>query len=811
MEMQAGWALVIDADVSAHALYRQALGDLGYDVDICDRGASASLALMRRAYDVILLNPRTPSICGIEILRQSHRQRLPVPLVVIAGQAPTEPELSDTDAAETELLYQPLTLERIQHSVERAVRQPAPLVVPPAAAGVTFYGDHELDTLYRQIVRILMVRFEADRASLMLWSGDSDQIDVAASAGFPFSIPGTTNAPLHDSVSGWVIRHGEPLLLEPDGELPFDLQSTWRNNAIRSGICAPLVVRGQVLGLLALARRTGRAPFATAELDFLVSLASQVATMLDQARASAQTQYRLQLLGRLNALGTELMAAGDLDTILRATVDQIADQFPQIRGYLFLRESHSPWIDRVATVGAAKLVSPSLDDLRDQPGLAGQVLADGVPRLRRAVDLPHTLATWEQQLLGTGDQLLCVALKTNASVYGAIELAGWPPATDEEDVQFMIALAAQVALAVERAQLYATTAHAAARYDAMFEHAADAILLLDRARNAIVAANPAAERMSGYSQLELAQIAPARLIAPAMIGGRATVPVADLLAGTVSAYEGYIRTRSGFSVPVSIAANAVADQASGYLLLAVRNMSEAQRQAQQLAQHEKIAGMTRLTESIAHEINNPLQALHNTLHLLINRPFTEDKRERLLSMAQMEVDRLTVIVRRMLELHRPTSADMRLVSVHSLLEGALTSVAAQLQQHHVVIERRWADRLPWVNGIGGHLKQVFQDLVLNAAEAMPDGGRLLVSTRVEESQGGPMPTRVLVEFADTGPGISESEAQLIFEPFYTTKRANTGLGLAISYSIVERHGGSLTVISGSSGTTFRVALPAVHS
>jgi two-component system NtrC family sensor kinase len=242
------------------------------------------------------------------------------------------------------------------------------------------------------------------------------------------------------------------------------------------------------------------------------------------------------------------------------------------------------------------------------------------------------------------------------------------------------------------------------------------------------------------------------------------------------------------------------------VLLIARNIAEQQRQSQRLAQGEKLAGMARLTAAVAHEINNPLQALHNTLHLLLNRAFVEEKRERLLAMAQMEVDRLTTLVRRMLELHRPTSEDMRPVSVHGLLEGALAGSAGQFQQHRVLIERDWAEQLPWVLGIGGHLKQVFQDLAINAAEAMPDGGRLTIRTRLEEVAGAT--PQVLVEFADSGPGLSDGEAHLIFEPFYSTKRGNTGLGLAISYSIVERHGGSLSVSSSSQGTTFRVALPA---
>jgi two-component system NtrC family sensor kinase len=616
---------------------------------------------------------------------------------------------------------------------------------------------------------------------------------------------------LNDSVSGWVIRHAEPVLLEPDGELPFDRQNGWRNQAISSGICVPLVSRAQVLGVLTIGRRSGRTAFTSTDFDQMVYLASQIAAVLDNARQNAQAQQRAQLLSRLNAIGGALLATSNLDQILDLTVDQIAEVFPHAQGYLFLREAQSPWIDRLIVVGKVPLHMPNLDDLRDQPGLAGQVLADGVSRLHRISDLPHELAAWEQRLLGPMQQLLCAPLRTNASVYGAIELVNQHKAFDEEELQFIGALAALVALALEKAQIHTAVARQAARYDMLFDSATDAILLIDRECQAIVAANPAAERMSGYSQSELALIAPTRLIAPAMMIGRSSIPVVELLAGAVSEYDGYIRTRSGYSVPVSIAVNEVAYESTHYLLLVVRNTSEAQRYAQQLAQSEKLSGMNRLTAAVAHQVNNPLQALHNTLHLLLSRSFTEEKRERLLSMAQMEVDRLTVIVRRMLELHRPTSADMRLVSIHSLLEGALASAAPQLQQHHVLIERNWAEQLPWVNGIGGHLKQVFQDLVTNAAEAMPNGGRLLVCTRLEEVQSSQVSPRVMVEFVDTGPGIPESETQLIFEPFYTTKRTNTGLGLAISYSIIERHGGTLTVSSGTSGTTFRVILPAANT
>jgi two-component system, NtrC family, sensor kinase len=331
-------------------------------------------------------------------------------------------------------------------------------------------------------------------------------------------------------------------------------------------------------------------------------------------------------------------------------------------------------------------------------------------------------------------------------------------------------------------------------YQALFQHAGDAIFVIDVATMAIAAANTAAEQICGYTQAELRAMMPSGLITP-------------MLAGSLRQYDGALRTRDGQSLPVSIGISDVAFDGMPYLLMIVRDISEQQRRSE----HEKLAGMGRLTASIAHEINNPLQALHNTLHLLLSRPIPEEKRERLLSMAQIEVEQLTALVQRMLELHRPSSKDMRPISVHGLLESALAGAANILQQQQVSVERDWAERLPWVIGIGGHLRQVFVALAVNAVEAMPGGGRLLIRTRVEDGAHEGLAPRVLVEFADSGPGIPEGEAQRIFEPFYTNKKNGAGLGLAISYSIVERHGGVLSVSSSGSGTIFRVALPVATS
>ncbi|MBK9941332.1 MAG: GAF domain-containing protein [Kouleothrix sp.] len=812
MEPQARWALVIDSDLTAHSIYRQVLGTLGFGIELHDQGAQAILALTRRNFDMVLLDPSTPGVHGIELLALVYRQPAPAAIVVV-GAGLRHGMINDSmrDSAPG-LLNKPFSANALRTMIEVTIaeydanRASAIRLVTGGMSRVIV--EEDLRHLYRQIVRIVLASFQADRASLMLWDDGSDRVHVAASEGIPFTQPGNIGAPLHDSVSGWVIRHVEPLLLDPDGDLPFDMQSSWRSTELCSGMCVPLAVRGRVLGVLTAARCCDCARYTGADLQHMIPLACHVSAMLENLQLQNQSYRRTQFLVRLYNLGSALLAASELAEVLRIATEYLNESLLDARGYIFLREDEAPGIGLVQALSSASPSSIDPEDLRDEPGLVGLVLADGVARLRYAADQPD-LAVWEQPLLEQADHaLFCVALKTDLSIYGAIEIAGRPAAMGEEDLQYLAAAAALIAPAIEKAQRHGVVTRSEARYDMMFQQAADAILLIDVRTSAIVLANPAAERLSGYSQIELMAIPPARLIGSGHTR-RSTVTVADVLSGKATEYDGHLRTRSGYNVPISLTASWLEHAATPYLMLVVRNDTENQRQAQRKTQQEKLAGMTRLTAMIAHEVNNPMQALHNTLHLLLNREFSEEKRLRLLSMAQMEVDRLAATVRRMLDLHRPADEDMRPVSVHSLLESVLASAAPQLQQHHILLERNWADPLPRVVGIGGHLKQVFYDLVANAIEAMPDGGRLLVRTRLDVSSD-PL-AQVLIEFVDSGPGIPESEAQVIFEPFYTTKRANVGLGLAVSYSIIERHGGLLSMSSNGIGSTFRVQLPAMQA
>jgi two-component system NtrC family sensor kinase len=234
-----------------------------------------------------------------------------------------------------------------------------------------------------------------------------------------------------------------------------------------------------------------------------------------------------------------------------------------------------------------------------------------------------------------------------------------------------------------------------------------------------------------------------------------------------------------------------------------KSIDELKCSQQGLIQSSKLAALGRLTASLAHEINNPLQAIRSCISILANRSLDQDKRETYLGIADKELARLAQLVDRMLDFHRPSMGSRGPTDVNALLDDTLTLVSKQLQHSDITLSKQLTPDLPPVEAAASYLRQVFINLVLNAAEAMPEGGTLVVSTGLDVENG-----QLVMVFTDTGVGIPADSLPYIFEPFYTTKSSGSGLGLSISYAIVEQQGGRMEVKSvEGEGATFTIRLP----
>ena len=236
---------------------------------------------------------------------------------------------------------------------------------------------------------------------------------------------------------------------------------------------------------------------------------------------------------------------------------------------------------------------------------------------------------------------------------------------------------------------------------------------------------------------------------------------------------------------------------------------ERRRLQQVLFETEKLAATGRLAASIAHEINNPLEAVQNSLYLLGGAVKSDAAEYKYLEIARNETQRMSRILRQMLSFYRP-GTDLAPIDVNAIVDDAETLVAKRLRQSKVALVRDLDPDLPKIRASADQIKQVLLNLFLNAAEAMPDGGKLTVTTHHAAANERELPfDSIRIEVRDTGLGIDEETQARIFEAFFSTKtQKGTGLGLWVSHGIVQGHGGTMKVRSRlGEGTTFIIALP----
>ena len=270
-----------------------------------------------------------------------------------------------------------------------------------------------------------------------------------------------------------------------------------------------------------------------------------------------------------------------------------------------------------------------------------------------------------------------------------------------------------------------------------------------------------------------------------------------------------IDPEGGRSLPMEITAREVLDPSGQVTALVsilhdlteIREL-ERRRVEQQLFESEKLAAVGRLAASIAHEVNNPLEAIKNALYLM-QSDSVESKNLRFLEIARKETERVSHIIRQMLGFARqPGEVDW--VDVNQVLEETLVLVEKKLKQSKVRVVRKFDEALPKIRARSDQLRQVFLNLIINAQQAIHGEGEIRISTSIYEQS---LQPSIVIQMSDSGVGINEDDQARIFEPFFSTGKKGTGLGLWVTQDIVRQHGGRIEVSSQvGKGTAFSIIL-----
>jgi PAS domain S-box-containing protein len=271
-------------------------------------------------------------------------------------------------------------------------------------------------------------------------------------------------------------------------------------------------------------------------------------------------------------------------------------------------------------------------------------------------------------------------------------------------------------------------------------------------------------------------------------------------------------SRSGQEYPIELTAAPIRSDRSQLagVVIVFRDITRRLQTEHTLRSSERLAHAGRLSATIAHEIRNPLDTVSNLIYLLRHEQNEGPASTQYLEMASDELARIAQITGQLLTFHREARAPVE-VDFTDVVQSVLVLHAPQIKRSHIKVEQRLDTARP-VRGFPGELRQVFSNLVGNAIDVIPHGGKLILHLRQSSLASDPARKGVRVTILDTGAGIPLGVRRNLFAPFYTTKgEKGTGLGLWVSRGIIEKHEGTISLRSstqpGKSGTAFSVFLP----
>ncbi len=321
--------------------------------------------------------------------------------------------------------------------------------------------------------------------------------------------------------------------------------------------------------------------------------------------------------------------------------------------------------------------------------------------------------------------------------------------------------------------------------------------------------NAGTERLFGYQAEEMIGQSILRIV-PRELHFEEPRIIAKLRKGErVEHYETRRRKKNGQIFDVSLTVSPIKDVRGRVIggSKILRDISERKATEAMLLEKEKLAVAGRLAATLAHEVNNPLESITNLAYLLSQHMPLDDEARRYADLLLREAQRAGDITRQTLGYYRENKISAE-VNLQDVMEHVLNAKRKRLQQKkiNVVVD---VSHVPTIKGFQGELRQVFDNLIDNAIDAVPTSGLIEIHAR-DHNQ--PTGHRVLIQICDDGPGIPSELLPRLFDPFFTTKPdKGSGLGLWVSRSIVEKHGGSIHVRSDGnsshSGTTFTIDLP----
>jgi two-component system sensor histidine kinase AtoS len=339
----------------------------------------------------------------------------------------------------------------------------------------------------------------------------------------------------------------------------------------------------------------------------------------------------------------------------------------------------------------------------------------------------------------------------------------------------------------------------------LFEKAGDAIFIIDiEGENVgrIVEANKAASEMHGYTTEEILGMKITDLDTQES-AAKAPDLINRLREGEQIKAEIEHRRKDGTIFPVEVSAGLLDIGGHKHILAFDRDITERKRTEETMQRAEQIKICGEMAVGMAHEIKNPLAGIKVSIEVLLDELNLSDGDRDVLLKVINEVKRLELLIKSLLNFAKPPKPQFSLVDVKSILDNAANFSLKNPSNSNLEIIKNYDENLPSIMADAMQLQQVFMNLILNAVDALSDGGRLELTAMYDEAA-----SSLQIMISDSGDGISDEVKGKIFQPFFTTKSKGTGLGLAISKRLIEQQQGTIVVENNfPKGTKFKISFP----
>jgi two-component system NtrC family sensor kinase len=571
-----------------------------------------------------------------------------------------------------------------------------------------------------------------------------------------------------------------------------------------SAIAVPLKIKKDVIGLVSADKDSIKLKLTRKDINAFSTFANQASIIIENARLQEQNKQKINQLFTLQEISHKTSSTFHLGKLLQVICTSAVKLTRANGAHLFLVDEDG----RELTLAAHKSLHPAdgnLLHLAVGEGVAGWVAQEKIPLL-----LGNSTPADRMAFPEAAASVLAVPLLSEKRLLGVLQAdSDLVDAFSEDDQKLLMIYAGHSASLIRNLRLYDQVMTERNFRENILESSPNSMISLNL-KEEITSLNRRTEEMF---RLQRGTVLGQQV---GMVFGPEIKRIVDLALkdhAVVNRKEITWQNREGATAILGITSSLLRNHQGALIgaMLIVRDLTEEKKNETLMRRIDRLTSLGQLSAGVAHEIRNPLASIYFNVQLLAKKLPETDPSRSLINDIQEGVNRIRILVKGMLDFAKPSRPTLKHNPVAPILRGSIALIDSQLKKNKVEVACSLEQDLPDILCDAHQIQQVVVNLLLNALEAMPEGGRIDLKAWYDPGNV-PRKGQVVIQCRDEGLGIRPDHLPTIFNPFFTTKTDGTGLGLSIVHKILEQHRAQVDVISeAGQGTTFTLGFPVHHA